>query len=84
MNDKDWEYLRGGLPEEDVIRYANNIVSKAMKHILGLEGKTRKGREQATWKAIGRRIAKLRENGVCLSGKGTPKDHNSIINCFKR
>ena len=86
MTESDWFQLKSILNEIDVIKIANDIVNRAMNKLLSLEGKDSRGRQQATYKAIGRRIAALRGNGLVGFDKigTTPVGHKSIKDCFQK
>ena len=83
MTELDWFQLKSTLTERQLLNTANDIVNRAMNRLLNLEGKETKGKQQATFKAIGRRIALLRVNGVVgFTKQGTPVGHQSIMKCF--
>ena len=83
MTESDWFELKLMLTEGQLLKSAHNIVDRSMNRLLHLEGKETKGKQQATYKAIGRRIALLRVNGVVgFTGKGTPVGNKSIKDCF--
>ena len=80
MSEEDWGCLYSCSTDEDLFKFATEISAKAMQHLLTLEGKSKKGKETATFTAIGARISKLRAKGLVGFGasKGTPVGNKSM------
>ena len=80
MSKECWSCLNSCATDEDLYKFATVILGKAMTHLLRLEGKTKKGKETATFTAIGAQISKLRAKGLVGFGasNGTPVGNKSM------